>query len=197
MSRRVPAALLALSLAVSIAGCTKVEDPAPDDPTTAVGTEQPTTPTVEPTPELTDRSDLVLEFTTNREPIATTTGVWNSHNSFPVTLSIYALEATETTTRLVYGLTRQDGRVLIDFEARNWALFPVLVDTDAGLEYLVNTYEQPGEANRIGAYTILSGSQQGFAPATAQFPPLPADVTSVDISMPRFDTIEDVPVTRP
>lgn len=199
MNRRLAATLATVPLALVLSSCNG--DPAPEPPptetTTAVGTPEPTEPTAEPTSGLTDRSVLVLGFTMDSEPIATAKGSWGSHGGVAVTLTIYAVEASETTTRPVFNLIRDDGQLIFPLESTNWELFPTLVDTEANQAYIVNTYRQPNRRNAVGAYTELNGQQQIFAPGSAQFPPLPAELSTVDMALSGFETVTGVPVTRP
>lgn len=187
-----------LTAAITLTGCTNTTDP---DPTT--GTQPTETTPTEPTettptePELSDRSDLVINFEFPTEPIAEATGAVDLGRR-PAILKIYAVEAEQTTTRLIYQLVSTEGRSLEKLTIRAWDQLPMLDDTTGGKRYYVNTFDGRRlglDTAQLGVYQPPDGRVQTYAPRTAQYPPLPAETTTVDVTMPGFEPIT-APITR-
>lgn len=196
-SRIMRATSLALcaSVAISLSSCTQSASPDPAGSSTDPGATQT------PAQKLADRSDLVTGYAMSTEPVGQASGRWGvtTGNSIAVDLVVYAVEASPTSTRLVYGLRATDGPNFSPSTYDRPELLPALVDTAGDAAYHVNRATLPNDRSMVGIRSIGSntvGVDQGFAPLYAQYPPLAEGVTTVDIVMPNFDTVEDVSVTR-
>lgn len=182
--------------ALLLAGCTGGGD-ADGDATPAATGSTADTRTAEGEPELVDRSDDILAFTMDQDPIAETTGTWVERvTRSEVTLQIYAVEAHPTGTRLTYGLFPTDGSGFPSGSQRYWADFPRIVDNANDTALLVNRFDRSDERETWGVHSLMFGSRTDFAPMTAHYPPLQEGVTEVDIETPGLDTLT-VPVTWP
>lgn len=186
---------------LALTGCTGEDDPGPngtmDSPTSAPTTGAESTESTPTEPELTDRSDLVLGYESPTDPLGEVTGAVDLGRR-PATLKVYAVEAAETTTRLIYQVTSTEGRSLEKLTIRAWEQMPMLDDTAGGKRYYVNTFDIRHiglDAAQLGVYLPPNGAVQTYAPLTAQYPPLSDETTSVDVTMAGFDPVT-VPVTR-
>lgn len=182
--------------ALLLAGCTGGGDTDGEETTGSTGTTTETQGT-EGEPELVDRSDEILGFTMDQDPIAQTTGTWVERvTRSQVTLQIYAVEAHPTGTRLTYGLFPTDSSGFPSGSQRYWADFPRIVDNANETALLVNRFDRSDERETWGVHSLMFGSRTDFAPMTAHYPPLQEGVSEVDIETSGLDTLT-VPVTWP
>lgn len=187
-------AALALAAGLVLTGCSGDADPSAEDSrSTGPSTQASEAPQDNATPELVDRSEVVLDYEVDTTPVASAAGTWGATPD--VTLSVYAVETTAATTRLVFNLRSASGSQLNPITPDSWELFPTLVDPAGEQTYRVNTFQRPDRPSRTGVYFQQNGLATAFSPGTAQFPPLPEGVDSVDVVTPEFEAIT-VPVTR-
>lgn len=195
MSRRAIAAM-ALASGLALTGCThdggNGEESPTSGPTGATGaTETPTEAA------LTDRSDLVTGFQFPAEPVGEAEGK-PLGSTQTATLTVYAVETSETSTRLIYGIRATDGTLIGNHLAtRAWNAMPTLDDTSGNKRYWVNTFKLPDSLGDggSGVYQAPTGRAFGFSPMTVQYPPLDPATDEIDVVMPGFDPIT-APVVR-
>ncbi|MBR7742641.1 hypothetical protein KC207_04985 [Phycicoccus sp. BSK3Z-2] len=193
---RVAALAVAALTAGLLAGCS---DDEPDATPTGDGPSASATGT--PSPSETapvDRSREVVDGAAPLEEIGTTTGA--SGSSFRgATFTFYRLDASPTSTLLVWTMTGGGGSNPQDANYLSWELYPRMVVDDT--EYRVLTYSRQGEDDTEvpGAVSnpvlrLTDGTES--SPQSALFPPLPDDVDEVELKSPWFDNLT-LPVSRP
>lgn len=183
-------------LAIVVSGCTEDSDTPPQTGTSTTGGQ---TPTEAAPAEPSDQSAAILgAFQMSREPLAEVTGAWEARASVSrsdVTLRVYAVDAYPDTTRLTFDLFNVDGSPLDYNLWHHWENFPQIA-TEEGRAAFVNTYTYTSKDNppARGLFSITAGTRSDFAPLTAQYPPLPAGTSQVEITTPGLGSMT-VPVS--
>lgn len=184
---------IALALGLVLTGCT---DGGGNGEGT--GTPGPTGTTETPTEAaLTDRSDLVTGFEFPAEPVGEAEGK-PLGSTQTATLTVYAVETSETSTRLIYGIRATDGTLIGNHLAVGaWNAMPTLDDTAGDKRYWVNTFKLPDSLRDggSGVYQSPTGRAIDFSPMTVQYPPLDPGIDEIDVVMPGFEPIA-APVVR-
>lgn len=178
--RAVPGAIVALALALAVGGCTTTPNPAK---------------TAGPTAERsgTDRSSLVLGYAPQPKSIGSMTGPWPANAT--LTFHIAEVKAGPSSTLVTFWVSGDD-KALQWLGPRQWSDFPHLVDPVGKKRYPVTTFQRPGGDTRRGVFTeYWRAYRTGLSQLTALYPPLPPEVTRVEIRHPDFPTVA-VPVTR-
>jgi hypothetical protein len=199
-SFKTPAAALAVTAvaALLIAGCSGADKPDPKD-----SGSRPTSGAAGASPgALKDESASVVGWTPPA-PVARTEGKleFSVHGETrPATAEIISVQASDASTILTWQISSAT-----DIPIQGYSLtsthgprfFPDgvrLVDPAAKKSYGVNTMEDP-----LTAYCVCSSYPQHVGPdpvrMTAEYPALPAGVTSISVRIPKFAPVT-VAVTR-
>lgn len=184
--RGVVAVVGALSV-LGLAGCTG-DDPQPSPSPSA---------SQSASVEMRDRSAELLGYQAPTQEVGSGTadaaGYFGSNN---LTVHIGSVRVGSGSTLVTMWFTTPDGHGINGLNEASWPNWPTLVDPSGQREYVVETFEHPGEGRQLG---VLRDPTQAFPglseEITAFYPPLPAGVTSVEVHLKGFDPIT-VPVTR-
>ena len=199
--RRATARVGATALVVvALGGCGLLgggDEPAPtaDAPTSAAEPQGP------PPEELWE--SVLDEAEAGLDAPAVATGTGSSVSGATYTVEVLGLRRDDTSTLLTMRWTADDEDALGPVEFRderenglNFARTVSLVDAEvSGLRYLPLQFEDYRDACTCPNLPLQVGPQPLLA--TATFPPLPTEVTAVDLVIGRegFVTVPDVPVT--
>jgi hypothetical protein len=185
-----------VAAALSVAGCSGPEKADPKDPGS---TSSPGSAGTEP--GLKDESAAVLSWTPPA-PVVKSEGkveMTFTHAMLPATAEVISVKASDVSTILTWQLSSA-----ADISNQGWSLnsahgnmnFPDLVrivDPVGKKSYDVNTMHQIYSHCACAAYPIHIGPDP--VRMTAEYPPLPATVTSVSVRIPKFAPMT-VAVTR-
>ena len=188
----------AAALALALSACTDGSDTNPSDPTSSSG--EPTTSrtaTIEPK----DRSQQVFDAYTPDKVIGSTSGKIRGFNSNrpseDVTFEVLSVEATSDATILRFQLTATDSPLLHRTGA-DWTFQPTLRPPGAKVRTQTLTAALPKYDERsydVCVCTSVYGAGSTPQPQEVVYPPLPTDVTEVDVILDELDPVT-VPVSR-
>ena len=191
-----PAAVAALLL---LSGCSGDDEPSGAGPSPAGASASPTTSAAEAlVDELLAGDEAPAPLVTARGELPLVTGT-----SAPVEVEVLQVRASEESTLLRWRLRSSDGQsrplpsnALSTSPSRDTRLV-ALVDERGGVRLQPYTYVQ----QRSGALSCVCSTLPGRVGSTgtylyALFPPLGADVETVDVVLPGVLTAEDVAVIR-
>jgi len=195
VSRGIPALLAAAGVAVALAltGCTAAPDPHPSTPT----------PTVQTADEV---AQQIRDTTVPTRSLAQTSGMLDGVDDVTVKIDVVTLDALPDSTLLELRIATASGEQA-DISTFQFAVEPFLdtrnigiVDTADGTTYRPFTYPNARDVDGQNTGCLCNDvptSTDGTGILVSMImPPLPAEVSTVDVVIPGMEKMTDVPVGR-
>lgn len=146
----------------------------------------------------TDQSTSVLgNGTVEAVGTSTSTTYFLTPPATTATLSVGPVVSGPSGTRITWWVTVPDGTSgrQMPGSVRSWAWVPAIVDPVAKKAYQVNLFRRPsGDNTCVCTGMFYAQSQPRYM--TAEYPPLPAGLTSVTVQVKGFPALKNIPVTR-
>lgn len=211
LGQKLAAGVGVLVLAASISACTSGEatpDPTDSDEQTSTSSQSPSQTAEQPKDprEIAQEIEAAVEM---REPELVVSGELSSGpNTFPAELAVIGVEAAEASTRLVLALRSTSGKEeMLDLAAFNErtplarGIRDVSITDPVAEKVLLPYLAFPkGEDPVTTSFCLCSNSPKTLSDSWftvyATMPGLEPSTSSVTVTVPGFEAVPDVPVTR-
>lgn len=196
------AAATAGLLTLTLAACSDNSDSSGEGTSTG-GSGEPSSSSSSAMPAK-DRSEQVFDSYTSPEVLGSASGEvvlarTSSRNPDQVTFEVTGVTVTTDATTLRYQITSDDGDALFGMEGQHWFDQPTLHVPDSNVQMQPVTAALPegtrDPAEVICVCTSVRHAGENPRSQTTMYPPLPADTTEVEVTLPGLDSVT-VPVTK-